>query len=224
MKKNISFIVFILIFTNLIFSQTAEDKLLSKKEKILLVYTNQATQGNRTVKLSVLDKIIEGLDSKEFSSEDNQVTDLVVFLTQEGTKRRNYENNVLINNYPDVRMKACKVLARIKSDLARKALIEVLKIDDSSVVLAEACNALAEIGDNAEGDVLRAIVFLYRSTYQPQQNLVFAVINALKKLAMANSRAYKDVIDILSEIQVGQYNQFIREHAFKAIDELSKQQ
>jgi len=204
----------------LIFSQTAEDKLLTKKEKVLLNYTYQASHGNRIIKLQVLDKLLEGIDSKEFSSEDSQMVDIVVYLTQEGTSRKNFENNVLTNNYPDVRVKACKVLAKMKTENSRKALAEIIKNDENDVVLAEACISLGEIGDNANGDALRAIVYLYRSTYNPTQNLVFAIINSIKLVAKSTTRSYGDSISVLQEIMMGPYNQKVRESALEAIQYL----
>ncbi len=221
MKKNTIFLMFFLIMTSfLIFSQTAEDKLLTKKEKVLMNYLYQATQGNRIIKLQVLDKLLEGIDSKEFSSEDSQMVDIVVYLTQEGTSRKNFENNVLTNNYPDVRVKACKVLGKMKTENSRRALAEVIKNDENDVVLAEACIAFGEIGDNANGDALRAIVYLYRSTYNPTQNLVFAIINSIKLVSKSTTRSYGDSISVLQEIMMGPYNQKVRESALEAIQYL----
>lgn len=221
MKKNSIILMFFLIMTSfLIFSQTAEDKLLTKKEKVLLNYLYLSTHGNRIIKLQLLDKLSEGIDSKEFSSDDSQMVDIVVFLTQEGTSRKNFENNVLTNNYPDVRVKACKVLAKMKTETSRRALIEVIKNDENEVVLAEACISLGEIGDNANGDALRAIIYLYRSTYNPTQNLVFAIINSIKIAAKSTTRSYGDSISVLQEIMMGPYNQKIRESALEALQYL----
>lgn len=220
MKKNI-FIVFFIVFTIIyLFTQTAEEKLLSKKEKMLLSYQYQATHGNRIIKLQVLEKLEEGLNTNQFSVEDKEVLNIAVYLTQEGTARKEYDNNVLINNYPDVRMKACKILAKIKNDQARTALIEIIKVDTNHAVLAEACNALAEIGDNANGDVLRAIIYLYRTTYAPPQNLVFAIVNAIKMVAKSTTKTYGDAISVLQEIMMGPYNEKVRTSALEALQYL----
>lgn len=219
-KEKFIFVTLFVISTAILFSQTAEEKLLSKKEKVLLSYRYQATHGNRIIKLQVLDKLEEGLASKEFTTDDAQVLDIVVYLTQEGTSRKDFENNVLVNNYPDVRMKACKVLAKFKDDNARRALIEIIKNDTNAAVLAEACNALGAIGDNANGDVLRAIIYLYRTTYNPPQNLVFAVVNAIKVVAKSTTKSYGDAISVLQEIMMGPYNEKVRTSALEALQYL----
>jgi hypothetical protein len=89
------------------------------------------------------------------------------------------------------------------------------------MVKAEACNALASVKDNATGEALRALVYVYRNTYQPEPNFVLGIINAVKAIAKDNVAAYSDAIYILSEIQMGNYNRMIRESAYEAIQSLS---
>ena len=112
------------------------------------------------------------------------------------------------------------LLAKLGGEQARDALINVLTNDTSSVVKAEACIALAQVKDNTTGEVLRALVFVYRSTYKPDPNFIFAIINSVKLIAKGNAAAYGDAILILSEIQMGQYNRKIREAAYDAIQSL----
>ena len=113
------------------------------------------------------------------------------------------------------------VLAKLGGDQAREALVDTLVNDVSSTVKAEACNAMAEIKDNTRGDALRSLVYSYRTTYKPESNFVFAIINAVKSIAKGNSSAYGDAILVLSEIQMGQYNRKTREAAYDAIKYLN---
>jgi hypothetical protein len=116
------------------------------------------------------------------------------------------------------------LLAKLGGDEARDALINMLTNDSSPMVKAESCNSLAVVKDNANGEALRAIVYVYRSTYKPDPNFVFAIITAVKTIAKGNAAAYADAVLILSEIQMGQYNRKIRESAYEAIQSLNDEE
>ena len=138
--------------------------------------------------------------------------------------RQEFENNRLVNDFPEVRRKACILLGKMGGDESRLALINVLEKDTNQHVKAEACKALAEVGDNDRGDVLKTIVYSYRNTYNPDPNFVLAIINAVKTIAKNSyNAAYGDALYILTEIQVGHYNNFIRNEAYKAIKYLNSE-
>jgi hypothetical protein len=220
--KFLGALLLVSIFVINLFPETLEERLLTKKEQRILNYQYQAKVGNRELKVGVLDNILEEFDESGYSSSDKKLMDLVVFLSEEGSIRQQYENNRLINNYPEIRRKACEVLGKLGGNESRNALINVLSNEINSSVKAEACNALAKVGDNATGDALRALIYVYRSTYKPDQNFVLAIINAVKAIARGNASAYGDAVLILSEIQMGAYNKFIRESAYNAIKSLNE--
>ncbi|MCK4799128.1 MAG: HEAT repeat domain-containing protein, partial [Spirochaetes bacterium] len=223
MKKiNVLLLTLIFVLSSIvsIFTQTIEDKMLKKREQRILNYRYQAKVGGRLQKSTVLDNILEEFEESKYSEKDEKLVELVIYLSEEGTIRQEYESNLLINNFPEVRRKSCMLLAKLGGEQARDALINVLTNDTSSVVKAEACIALAQVKDNTTGEVLRALVFVYRSTYKPDPNFIFAIINSVKLIAKGNAAAYGDAILILSEIQMGQYNRKIREAAYDAIQSL----
>jgi HEAT repeat protein len=214
--------VFLFFLPIFIFSETIEEQLLQKKEQKIKTYIYQAKSGERDQKIDVLDKILSEFDEMKYSEKDKKLVELIIYLSEEGSTRKEFENNRVINDFPDVRRKAVKVLAKIKGDAARDALINVLINDEDSLVKAEACLALAEVGDSATGDALRALVYVYRRTYKPDPNFVMAIIQAVQKIAKSNYSSYGDAIYILSEIQMGNYNRQIREAAYNALQELGK--
>jgi hypothetical protein len=219
--KIIALTCILLSFTFCIFAETIEEQLLRQKEAKLKVYQIQAKVGDRKQKADILDKILVEYDNEKYTNKDAELMDLVVFLSEEGNIRKEYENNTLVNDYPEVRRKSVQLLAKLGGDQAREALINVMVSDKNSMVKAEVCNAIAQIKDNDKGDALRALVFIYRSTYRPDSNLVFAIINAVKEIAKSGSGSYSESISILSELQMGNYNRKIREAAYSAIEELS---
>lgn len=205
-----------------VFSETIEEQLLNKKEQRIKTYLYQAKVGDRDQKIDVLDRILGEFDEFKYSDSDRRLVELVVYLSEEGSTRKEFENGRQINNFPDVRQKAVKVLAKLKGNQARDALVSVLINDEDSVVKAEACLALAEVGDSSTGEALRALVYVYRKTYNPDPNFVKAIITAIMKIAKSNASSFSDAVYILSEIQLGNYNRDIREAAYKAMEELSK--
>ena len=199
-----------------------EDALLNKKEQRIKMYLYQAKVGDMNQKLDVLDKILSEFTQFNYSANDKRLVELVTMLSEEGSTRKEYENGRLVNDFPDVRRKAVKVLAKLGGDQSRDALVSVLLNDENSMVKAEACLALSEVGDSQTGEALRALVYVYRKSYNPDPNFVKAIITSIEKIAKTNSAAYSDAVFILSEIQLGNYNRDIREAAYKAVEELSK--
>jgi hypothetical protein len=220
--KKIYFIAVALVMTSsILFSQTIEDKLLKKKEQRILNYYYQAKTGGRNQKVNVLESILSEYDESRYSEKDQKLVDLVVYLSQEGSTRQEFESNRLVNDFPEVRREACMVLAKIGGDQARSALIDILANDASATVKAEALESLAIVKDNQKNEALRAIVFMYRSSYKPDPKLITGLINAIVSIAKGNAEVYGDAILILSEIQVGQFPRTTREMAFNAIKKLN---
>ncbi|OHD18265.1 MAG: hypothetical protein A2Y34_05850 [Spirochaetes bacterium GWC1_27_15] len=214
-------IAFLLFSSFGIFSDTIEEVLLKQKEAKIKTYFYQAKVGDKSQKVEILDSVLAEFDKAKYTNKDKELVNLVTYLSEEGSTRKEFENNRLINDYPEVRRKSVMVLAKLGGDQARDALINILTNDQNPSVKAEACNALAEVRDNDNGEALRALVYVYRSTYKPDPNLIFAIINAVKEIANSNASSYADSIYILSEIQMGNYNRKIREAAYEAIQQLS---
>jgi len=224
--KNIK-IVLLLLLISLFFvfstsAETIEEQLLNKKEQRIKTYLYQAKVGDREQKVDVLDKILGEFDEFKYSNQDRRLVELVVFLSEEGSTRKEYQNGRQVNDFPDVRQKSVRVLAKLKGDQARDALVNVLINDDNTVVKAEACLALAEVGDSSSGEALRALVYVYRRTYKPDIRILQAIITAIQKIAKSNSSSFADAVYILSEIQLGNYNRAIREAAYNAMQDLAK--
>jgi HEAT repeat protein len=221
-KSLISLLLVLLAVPAYLTGQTIEEQLLLMREQKIKTYFYQAKSGDRNQKILILDNILGEFDELKYSNKDKKLVELITYLSEEGSTRKEYENNRLVNDFPEVRRKACIILGKLGGDQARDALINILTNDHNPYVKAEALNALSEVKDNQNGDALRAIVYVYRNSYKPDANFVFAIINAVKTIAKDNVTAYADAIYILSEIQMGNYNKKIREAALTAIENLSE--
>lgn len=205
------------------FASTPEEELLSRKEQKLKNYLTEVKAGDRTAKERVLDEILNGFDSEKYSEDDKKLVELADFLMGEGSIRTQYENGRLINDYPEIRRKSVKVMAKIGGSGARLSLLNALNTEPHSSVKAEICLALAapNMSDDS-GDILRALSYMYRTTNRPDHNLVAALIDAVKNIAKGNPMSYSEAIYLLSEIQHGNYNKDIRARALNAIETLSE--
>ena len=136
--RNISrFTVIITLFCligGFAFSQTLEEQLLNPKELKLRTYYYQASAGNREMKLMVLQNITNEFDDEKYSTDDKTLLDLLSNLAQEGSLRVVYENGRKINDFPEVRREAIKVLAKVGGDEARNILIDSLLTDKNDTV------------------------------------------------------------------------------------------
>jgi len=227
MSKNVLLLLVFSFFTVMMgFSnETPEQKLLreakrEERERAINIYFYQSRSGGREEKLDALDKILNEWGKLLYTQEDKRLVDLAIYLAEEGTVRREYRDNMLINNYPEVRKKACMVLGKLGGDGARDALVNILITDEDPEVRVEACNQLAAVGDNSRAEVLRTLVYIYRSTYRPEPRLVLALINAVKNVARNSVSGYVDAVYVLTEIQMSNYNNHIRNAAKDAIDYL----
>ena len=222
MKRTILiFICTILTFS--VFANTPEEELLSRKEQKLKNYLTEVKAGDRTSKERVLDEILNGFDSEKYSEDDKKLVELVDFLMGEGSIRKQFQDGRQINDYPEIRRKSVKVMAKIGGAGARLSLLNALNTEPHSSVKAEICLALADpnMSDDS-GDILRALSYMYRTTNRPDQNLVAALIDAVKNIAKGNPMNYSEAIYLLSEIQHGNYNRDIRTKALEAIETLSE--
>ncbi len=225
-EKNVKKITFFILFLFCVIylnSQTIEEQMLQRKEQKIRTYIYQARLGDRDAKIDVLDQILAEFDEMKYTEKDMKLVELLVELAEEGSVRKVYENGRIVNDFPDVRIKAVKVLAKIKGEKAREALVNALLYEENTMVKVEICYAMAEVGDNKNGDVLRSIIYIYRNRPNNDANLIMAIIHALQKIATTNSSLYPDVVYILIEISMGAYSRTIRETALKVLDILSKQ-
>lgn len=225
MKRTISvFICTLLTFSVFsAFATTPEEELLTRKEQKLKNYLTEIKTGDRASKEAILDEILSNFDTEKYSEDDKKLVEVVDFLMGEGSIRKQFEDGRLINDFPEIRRKSVKVMAKIGGADARLSLLNALNTEPHSSVKAEICLALADPNMSDEsGDILRALSYMYRTTNRPDQNLVAALIDAVKNIAKSNPMNYSEAIYLLSEIQHGNYNKDIRSRALEAIEALSE--
>lgn len=165
--------------------QTIEELFLGQQIE-LQIMRSQANSNDRDVKLLALDNIRTMAES---GSVPDGVYDILNTLALEGTGRQVREGNVLVNNFPLVRMEAAEVLGDIGGERAVNSLIDILRNDPEPVVLAEAAFSLGEIGindNNVVSGFLVQTLLVENASPTPDNNLAFAIILALENISASN--------------------------------------
>jgi HEAT repeat protein len=186
-----------------------------------------ARSEERESKLLAISQINELIDEGLSSQDEEQITIVLRDLSAQGTSVLIREKGKLINYFPDVRREACRVLASVKSEEAKKkavkVLIEVLRNDDDAIVKSSAAYSLGLIGLNENGEVSRAIgqALEAQDYIAPNDNLAYAGCLALEKLVKAN-KGLDDAtsLRILVKIAQGNYTRTVKMKALQVLQEI----
>jgi len=140
--------------------------------------------------------VAEGKDSKQVAlqyienainsgrkGDDIQVS--LDALASEGIGSVVRENGRTMNNYPDVRAKACELLGKMGTTKAKDTLIAVMYSDNEPMVITSAVRSLGELGYNDNDEVIDMINWITRKfdIILPTSSLALEVLNTYEQLA-----------------------------------------
>lgn len=203
--------------------QTIEELYL--KNVAMRVVRAQATDLSRDSKLLALTSIREMINNGTVNKNSTVALDVLGYLSNEGTGRVVMENNVQINNFPEVRRQACTLLGEIGGPQADAILMQVMLTDTEPMVLSEAAYALGQIGLNPNGEVSKRIadVVLRMNGVHPDNNFAFASLLAFEKLAKKNNGlSDSSSFNAIVTITQGSYIRPVKEKALQVLNELKK--
>lgn len=135
------------------------------------------------------DNKLVALQYLEESVKDGTVTEeqraAMQSLAGEGVTTKARTNGRLVNNFPDIRAKACELLGKIPSKEAKDTLLTITKDDAEPMVVSAAVRSLGDIGMNDGDEVLAAIEFIQQkyAALNPTSSLAYEILNAYEKLA-----------------------------------------
>ena len=223
-----------LLMTSLIFAQeqkvqkanstssksetSVEEEYMSDVDGVVILSLAQSDEyDNKLVAMQFLEEAVDnGNSSPDVMKALNQ-------LAGEGITSQSRTNGRLMNNYPDIRRRACLALGKIKTEESKNYLVKVALAENEPMVISAAVNSLGEIGINSNDEVVDAISFANRrnQTLNPTSSLAFEVIDAYAKLA-DNTENKKIIIDSLSKIAADyHYASPIRSKALKLLKSIS---
>ncbi len=175
---------------------TVEKEYMSTIQDVVITeLANSDQRDNKLVALQYLEAAVEnGETSPDMVSALDQ-------LAGEGISTQSRMNGRMMNNFPDIRAKACEILGRVGSEDAALTLNKVVKADNEPMVLSSAIRALGDIGYN-DGDKISDTIAFISNRFEaltPTSSLALEVVIAYEKL-LPNIENKKPVIDSLGRI------------------------
>ncbi|MBQ9624317.1 MAG: HEAT repeat domain-containing protein [Treponema sp.] len=160
--------------------KSAEQEYLSTVEDVVITeLANSDERDNKLVALQYLENAVE---------EGRVSPDMLVALDRlagEGVNTQSRQSGRLMNNYPDIRAKACDLLGKVPSEESKTTLKKIALEDNEPMVITAAVRSLGEIGMNNNDDVITTIAWANKknAVLNPTSSLALEVLIAYEKIA-----------------------------------------
>lgn len=196
---------------------TVEDEYLQNVEDVIITeLANSPEYDNKMMALQYLENALgEGRTSPD-------IVAALQNLAGEGVTTQARTNGRLMNNYPDVRMKACDLLGQVKDEKAKNTLLEVATDDKEPSVVAAAVRSLGNIGLNENDEVVNSIAFIQRkyAVTNPTSSLALEILFAYEKLADTVKDRSLMIESISSIASNYRYTTSVRTYAYNLLKKL----
>ncbi|MCL2381386.1 MAG: HEAT repeat domain-containing protein [Treponema sp.] len=207
-------------------AQTAPGRALTVEESYLLesieamIIREQSRSPSRDMKMVALEYIGDAI---ERGNRGPEILSTLEFLALEGVRIQSRESGRLINNFPDVRVRAATRLGQMGTAEARDVLISMVLADNEPMVIAEAVRSLGVIGLN-ENDVTASAISWAVARFDiinPDNLLALSALEAYERLAVASGGFISPVaISSIIRIADGNYVRPVRDRARALLSEL----
>lgn len=198
-------------------SSVEEEYLNDVDGVVMLALATSDEYDNKLVAMQFLENAVDNGNINE------DVMKALNQLAGEGIHSRSYTNGRLMNNYPDIRRRACLALGKVKTDEAKDCLVSVALAESEPMVISAAVNSLGEVGINTNDEVVDAIAFANKRNQilNPTSSLASEVIDCYAKLAEKTENK-KIIIDSLTRIAADyHYITPVRSKAIKLLRQIS---
>lgn len=200
--------------------RTVEEEYLSTVEDVIIKELAEADdQDSKWVALQYLETAVDdGRTTPDMHEALDSLAGEGIF-TQERTAGR------LSNNFPDIRAKACDILAKMGTEEAKNTLLKVAIADNEPMVASAAIRGLGEIGINDNDEVVEAISWAHKRyvALNPTSSLAFEVLVAFEKLSSTVENK-GPMIQTISAIATNyRYVTPVREYALQVLDNIRGQ-
>lgn len=197
--------------------KSVEDEYLSSVEDVII---------SEMVATSDYDNMLVALEFLEESvSNGRSSPEMIAALSSlagEGLTTVTRRGGRIVNNYPDVRARACKLLGELPSEESKITLVQVIQLEKEPMVLSAAVHALGDIGINDDDEVVNAIEFVHNnmSIMNPTSSFANEVLYAYEKLAPTVQDRGPLILSISSIASNYRYVQPVRDKAKELLKSL----
>lgn len=156
-----------------------KDYLSSIEDVVITELTNSDERDNKLVALQYLENAVE---------EGRVTPDMMAALDQlagEGISSQSRTDGRLMNNYPDIRAKACELLGKVATEESKTTLKKIALNDNEPMVITAAVRSLGDIGLNDNDDVVNTIAWANKknAAVNPTSSLALEVLITYEKIA-----------------------------------------
>jgi len=190
----------------------------------LMIIREQSRTDNRDMKMVALEYINDVIDR---GNKSDDIRSALEFLSLEGVVNISRENGRVVNNFPDVRVKAATALGKLGTPEAKDTLLRMVNRDNEPMVITEAIKSLGTIGTNNGDEVTQTICWTVNrfNTLNPDNMLALSAVDAFDKIAAANNGIKdRNVMELLIKIVNGPYITPVKNRANELIDKLRQYQ
>ena len=184
-------LLFIIFFVAISFSAFAQEKkndesLMTVEEAYLnsiegVIIKEMVSSEGRDTKLVALQYIQDAIEKGKVSQDIERALDSLATV---GLSTVVYENGRAMNNYPDIRIKACELLGKLGTKEAMKTLVRVMYADNEPSVVTAAVHSVGELGFNDGDEAVDMINWINRKfdIINPTSSLALEILNTYEKL------------------------------------------
>ena len=222
LKRFIIFATIFAVIASTVSAQMTVEESYLRESIELMIIRESARSSTREQKLLALEYIRDNVERNGENTSD-EIRQTLDYLSREGRGSVIRENNRVVNNFPDIRRQAARYLGQIKTEEARKTLLEILQNENEPLVLQEAIKSLGEIGRNDNNETVQHISWVMQrfDTLNPDDLIAISVIDAFEKIAERNNGINSpDAPRILIRIMEGRYVTPVKERARQLLAKL----
>ncbi|MCL2265219.1 MAG: HEAT repeat domain-containing protein [Treponema sp.] len=222
LKRFIIFTTILVISASAVFAQMTVEQSYLRSQIELMIIRESARSSTREQKQLALDYIHEVL-ARDGTNTNDEIRQTLDYLAREGRGSVIRENNRIINNFPDIRRQAARYLGQLKTEEARKTLLDILQNDNEPLVLQEAIKSLGDIGRNDNEETVNHITWVLQrfDMLNPNDLIAISAIDAFEKIAERNNGITSpEAPRILIRIMEGRYVTPVKERARQLLTKL----
>lgn len=160
---------------------TAEEDYLSNFEDIIIAELTASDEyDNKNLALQYIE---DALANNSSGRDMTQIQLALDSLAGEGVLNEARTAGRLANNYPDIRAKACDLLAQLPTTESKITLTKIALADNEPMVAAAAIRSLGTIGIDPD-DVISTVAWVQKkyAILNPTSSLAFEILDAFEKL------------------------------------------